>query len=416
MNPSSDSIKPCAFLWDESFLWGLTAFEALSAAGLPFNLVRSEDIRAKKLREYSMIFVPGGWASNKLKALGEEGMQEIRRFVDNGGSYLGFCGGAGLATLDGIGLLNINRVPTKDRVPSFSGRTRFSLGKHSIWEDLFEGVEPVFHVWWPSQFLILDPAINILATYKEALPDSFSSDLNVGDVQKYRGGWEALEHSYRINLDPSRLTGQPALVEGRYGKGKVILSLIHFDTPDDENGAAVLKNLWKYLSGADVRKRGSAEMRKMKHDTQKTLKEMMSEVEDLISFGERNFLWFWRNPMLLQWRRGIRGLEYCTLHAMIKAAADHSGDIPFDDPSFSSRSLDVRNMFLPFKEKAEKLLLFERMALQDGHHITYEKSDDPLILQLRAELFSTSKSYGGLFKELLDKIDELTFYLLSSSR
>jgi putative intracellular protease/amidase len=71
MNQSSDSLKPCALLWDESFLWGLTAFEALKAAGLPFDLVRSEDIRANKLRDYSMIFVPGGWASNKRKALGE---------------------------------------------------------------------------------------------------------------------------------------------------------------------------------------------------------------------------------------------------------------------------------------------------------------------------------------------------------
>jgi len=38
-----------------------------------------------------MIFVPGGWASNKRKALGEEGMQKIRSFVDDGGSYLGFA-------------------------------------------------------------------------------------------------------------------------------------------------------------------------------------------------------------------------------------------------------------------------------------------------------------------------------------
>ena len=37
-----------------------------------------------------------------------------------GGSYLGFCGGAGLATMDGMGLLNVKRKPTKERVPSLS--------------------------------------------------------------------------------------------------------------------------------------------------------------------------------------------------------------------------------------------------------------------------------------------------------
>ena len=415
MNQSCDSINPCAFLWDESFLWGLTAFEALRSAGLPFDLIRSEDIRAKKLNSYAMIFVPGGWASNKLKALGEEGIKEIRHFVDNGGNYLGFCGGAGLATLNGIGLLNINRILTKNRVPSFSGRTRFSLSKHSIWNDLSEGAEPIFHVWWPSQFSVSDSAINILATYEDALPDAFSSDLNVGDVLKYHGSWEALEHSYQINLDPSRLKGQPALVEGRFGKGKVVLSLIHFDTPDDTYGKDVLINLWKYLACSGSWTGLSEEAQETDDKKPQVLGEVMRAAEDLISFGERNFLWFWRNRLMLQWKRGIRGLEYCTLYAMIKATFNHAENVPLDDPSFVSRLLIIKNMLLSFKERAEKLLLLERIALQSGRLVTYEKSDDPQILQLRSELFSASKSYGGLFKELLDKIDELTFYLLSLS-
>ena len=100
---------------------------------------------------------------------------------------------------------------------------------------------------------------------------------------------------------------------------------------------------------------------------------------------------------------------------MIKATFNHAENVPLDDPSFVSRLLIIKNMLLSFKERAEKLLLLERIALQSGRLVTYEKSDDPQILQLRSELFSASKSYGGLFKELLDKIDELTFYLLSLS-
>lgn len=416
MNQSSDTIKPAALLWDESFLWGLTAFEALEAANLPFDLVRSEDIKAEKLRHYSMIFVPGGWASNKLKALGEVGIQEIRRFVGNGGNYLGFCGGAGLAILGGIGLLDISRVPTKDRVPSFSGKTRFSLRKHIIWDHISETVEPAFYVWWPSQFSILDPSISILAAYAEALPSAFSSDLNVGDVMKYHGSWKLLEQEYRINLDPSRLIGQPALVEGRYGKGKVILSLIHFDTPDDADGRAVLTNLWKYMSDPETRMHRSPKVPKLSGERKQLLEDIMSVVEDLMFFGERNFLWFWRNRLILQWKRGIRGLEYCTLYAMIKAASNQAQTVALDDPAFRSRVMTIKNVLLPFKAKAQKLLLMERLALQNGHLITYERSDNPQILELRNELFSVSKSYGGLFKKLLDEIDELLFYLLSLSR
>ena len=98
------------------------AHKALDAGGLACDLIRSEDVRKGKLSDYSLLFVPGGWASNKIKALGNDGIEEIKRFVHEGGAYLGFCGGAGLATMDGIGLVPVKRRPTKDRVPSFSGR------------------------------------------------------------------------------------------------------------------------------------------------------------------------------------------------------------------------------------------------------------------------------------------------------
>ena len=329
-------VKTAALLWDESFLWGLMAYKALKANGLPFKLIRSEDIKSGELKNYSLLFVPGGWASNKLKALGDKGIAEIKRFVNNGGNYLGFCGGAGLATTDGIGLLPIKRIPTKDRVPSFSGRIHLNVKRHPMWKiaecemrnaDLNPKSEIVFHAWWPSQFSIGDRGIKILASYGEAMPDAFSSDLNVGDVET-GCGWKELEKIYGINLDPRRLTNEPAVVEGSYGKGKVILSLIHFDTPDDKNGAEVLRNLWKYLvENADAPSypplklrggRGSYEIGNRKSEIVELMSDLKSAVDDLISLGIRSFLWFRRNPMLLQWRRGVRGLEYCTLYVMIK--------------------------------------------------------------------------------------------------
>ena len=132
--PNPQSPK-AAFLRDESFLWGLMAYKALKANGLPFELIRAEDIKKGRLKNYAMLFVPGGWASNKIKALGGKGLSEIKKFVRSGGNYLGFCGGAGLATLDGIGLLNVKRKPTKERVPSFSGRIHLNINKHPIFTD-----------------------------------------------------------------------------------------------------------------------------------------------------------------------------------------------------------------------------------------------------------------------------------------
>lgn len=416
-----------AFLWDESFLWGLMAYKTLKTNNLSFELIRSEDIRNGHLKNYEMLFVPGGWASNKLKALGTIGANEIKTFVNNGGNYLGFCGGAGLATLDGIGLLNIKRKPTKDRVPSFSGRIRLNINDHPIWQSVRKGHDlPIFHAWWPSQFLIKDKGIKILATYSDAMPDSFSSDLNIGDVEA-NGNWTELEDIYKINLNPKRLKNEPAVVEGNFGKGKVILSLIHFDTINDTNGAKVLKNLWEHLAGQSNR---ATEQQSSRTAEQQNIKgkiipyenycstellrcctDIESAVDDLISFGIRNFLWFWRSAFFLQWRRGVRGLEYCTLYAIVKEIVEL---LKRQDILHITQNTDLhktKELLKIFVEKAKQLILMERIAMQNGH-ITYERCDNPKIQEIRTELFGNSKSHGGMFKRLIDELDNSLYKLL----
>ncbi len=392
-----------AFLWDESYLWGLMAFNALKHLDLPFDLIKAEDIKSGVLENYRMLFVPGGWASNKSKALGDSGIHAIRDFVEQGGNYLGFCGGAGLATKakGGIGLLNVKRRPTKERVPSFSGRINLNLIQHPIWET--GSAANIYHAWWPSQLIVEDEDVKILATYGEALSDAFSSDLNVGDVEG-KNDWKELEEIYKIKLDPQRLLNEPAVIEGRYGKGNVVLSLVHFDTPDDINGQEVLVNLWDYLAGYDSKNR----KQKAKRVPVEVTHELPLRVTDLIELGERNFLWFWRNSMLLQWRRGVRGLEYNTLYIMMK-------EIELRGVSQHAEKIEwINDMLLPFIEKAKRLLILERLALQKGH-ITYSKCDDPEIELIRTELFSNTKSYGGMFKDLIDEVDSMLYSLIRNA-
>lgn len=402
------SDRGVALLWDESFLWGLMAYKALQSVSLPFELIRAEDIRNGALARHTVLFVPGGWASNKLKALGNDGIVSIKKFVQSGGHYLGFCGGAGLATQDGIGLLDIKRRPTKERVPSFSGRIRLNTKNHQLWKNISE---PVFHAWWPSQFVIAGSGLSILATYGNALPDAFSSDLNAGDVSAY-GDWADLENLYGINLDPKRLLNEPAVVEGKYGKGSVILSLIHFDTIGDIKGATALINLWEYLADCKPETAYQKQIPEYGPNTRipTVAAEIQMAVSELISLGTRNFLWFWRNPMLLQWRRGVRGLEYCTLYILIKEIASLSNDLTIDETK-EKMLMQIRGSLIPFVEKAKKLLLLERAAISD-RHITYEACDAPQIQEIRKELFSTSKSHGGLFKDLISELDNFLYCLI----
>lgn len=411
--------KTCALLWDESFAWGLMARQALTAAGLPFDLLRSEDIRKGALSLYRMLYVPGGWASQKLLALGDHGQDKIKRFVEKGGSYLGICGGAGMATEDGMGLLPIRRKAKTERVPSVSGPVRLSLAGHSIWRGIDE---PIFFAWWPSQFLV-NRKSSVLASYEEVLPDAFSSDISVADGRAI--GWPALEMRYGILLDPVRLHGEPSVLEGKFGRGKVVLSLIHFDTPGDRNRAITLRNLWDYLAPgwsleSSVRKVPS---RRHTSSDPAELREVIDEiriaVSDLISTGERNSLWYWRNPLLLQWRRGVRGLEYGTLAVMIEKIGKCLGRT--DDRQAHALSMDllrltediseIRDQLIPFVEKAKHLVIKERFYM-NAAPLSPLECPDPEINRLRLELFGSAMSHGGQFKLLIDLVDRLLFDLI----
>jgi hypothetical protein len=411
------SKRACALLWDESLAWGLMAWRALKAAGLPFDLLRAEDLRGGALSLYRMLFVPGGWASNKLSAQGDRGQAEIRRFVEEGGSYLGICGGAGMATQDGIGLLPIRRKPTAERVASFSGPVRLTLAAHRIWQ----GIEsPLFFAWWPSQFQAGAPRTRVLATYEEALPDAFSSDIPVADGQVI--GWPGLEKRYGILLDPSRLHDEPAVVEGGFGQGRVVLSLIHFDTPGDSNGAAVLRNLWDDLApgwSADSSMTGETSRNRplpeRPPELSGTLEEIQAAVEDLIESGSKHSLWYWRNPLLLQWRRGVRGLEYGTLAVMLAEIRNRLSGPALPESMDSSRVKEdlpeIRDRIIPFVEKAKNLLARERLFMQTAP-LSPLACADAEISRLRQELFGSAMSHGGRFKQMIDIVDRLLFSLI----
>lgn len=144
--------------------------------------------------------------------------------------------------------------------------------------------------------------------------------------------------------------------------------------------------------------------------------------------------------MILQWRRGVRGLEYNTLYVMAKEIVEleqqnHNQLSVISDTLVMRDALCVMSDELTrhaspvthhgsritphgllsscstFKEKALWLLMLERKAMQQGM-ITYEYSDNPEIQTLRKELFGNSKSYGGRFKELLDQIDYILYQKL----
>lgn len=69
-------------------------------SNLKITMVGAEDIAKGCLKDFDIIIHPGGSGGGQGKALGDKGREEERKFIRNGGGYLGICAGAYLATCD----------------------------------------------------------------------------------------------------------------------------------------------------------------------------------------------------------------------------------------------------------------------------------------------------------------------------
>jgi hypothetical protein len=350
-----------------------------------------------------------------------------------GGSYLGICGGAGLALQvdEGLGLLPAARKPMSERLPNFSGSIRIqSESSHPFWWGLQEGI--FFQVWWPSQFELIEPErIQVLGKYGEPGSDFCVSDLNAQAAKAAGHNWKDLERNYEINLDPRRLLHEPAVLQGIYGKGRVVLSYPHLDTPGDAAGNVALFNIWDDLLNAknfcdSPMPEGVRSVRTVPVDgeSRERAREMALEAEKLVALGESYDLWSWRNPWFLQWKRGIRGAEYGTVSVLLqvlaseleqtRAIATASGITVSEKMGLELEKLE--RLWKLFHHKGRKLLEVEARSLggSTGKEVVELSSQGRA---LRKEIFNCvqcygSKTYGGLYRNLLDQIDTLLFGVL----
>jgi len=106
----------------------MTVLEKLN---IQYQRIDEKGILQDKLDKYSVLIVPGGWPNKYAHNLGKKGFSKIRKFVKNGGRYIGICAGADLASkrfeveedsFSGLGLINsIAKMEIKKILP---GRLR----------------------------------------------------------------------------------------------------------------------------------------------------------------------------------------------------------------------------------------------------------------------------------------------------
>ena len=128
-------------LWDASHIWGYLLLHAVKATGIPFRVLKGLDIAHSGLTG-KMLIVPGGSARRKFEALGAQGTEAIHRFVKEGGHYMGFCGGAGLALSGNLGLCPWKRDGMPDRMQHLVSAD--AVRSESFRADVLQ--QPSFHI------------------------------------------------------------------------------------------------------------------------------------------------------------------------------------------------------------------------------------------------------------------------------
>lgn len=75
--------------------------------GFEWKIVSAEEIRNGVLKDFDVLIQPGGSGGKQARTLGEEGREVVKKFVADGGGYIGICAGSYLASANYPWSLNL---------------------------------------------------------------------------------------------------------------------------------------------------------------------------------------------------------------------------------------------------------------------------------------------------------------------
>ena len=174
-----------------------------------------EAIVREDLSRFDVLAFTGGYSVNQAKSLGEAGKQAVRRYVAEGGRYLGICAGAYLAVVGeewSLGLLNARLAPGN----RWRGQTFLDLELSPEGRETLAPVDGVFKVRYNN-----GPVIRPLL--RPDLPPYVV-------LARFRG------EIVREGGQPGVMLDSPAIVMAPYGRGRVLAISPHPEnTPGVQN-------------------------------------------------------------------------------------------------------------------------------------------------------------------------------------
>ncbi len=233
-----------------------------------------EDYAKGGLDGLDLVIQPGGGCTSQYEALGEKGVEALRRFVMDGGKYYGVCAGAFLALQQSLPHRpRLGLLPFKGDDPAhYRGSSPICLTLTEEGVKAFEGSSTNRTV--------------VYAGGPAAVPGEPVEDSDVKVLAEYAG--RIINTNQPLPVE--EMAGKAAFIGGRVGKGRVFISCPHPEM--SEHNFDLVRNGFRYLTGVAPspvyreRRRGAVSVRYSVSD-----KASAEFLVDTLSRDSRFFLW-----------------------------------------------------------------------------------------------------------------------------
>lgn len=184
-----------------------------SAPDMTLHHLGAAEMRAEVLEQFDVVVFPGGSGSKQSKAIGEDGRDAVREFVDAGGGYIGVCAGAFLASSHftwSLGLIDSSLFTGAREIPEVGRKPMWYRGKvASIDMDITPAGQTVFG----------DVKKQVVVQYHNG---PILSPTPPPELEDYRVlAWFRSENGL-WEPQSGTMVDTPAIVSGSFGTGRVV--------------------------------------------------------------------------------------------------------------------------------------------------------------------------------------------------
>jgi hypothetical protein len=173
----------------------------------------------RDLAEFDVVVFSAGGASTQANDIGDAGRKNVRRFVRRGGAYLGICAGAYLACAEfDWGLKLIAAETISDKWQRGTGEVQMQLTAEG--RRAFGPAEAPLAVAYEN-----GPVIAPLQKAGDGIAGGDAG--NIAGLPPYRTLATFTTELAENGSPPGIMTGSPAIAEGRFGKGRVMIFSPH---------------------------------------------------------------------------------------------------------------------------------------------------------------------------------------------